>query len=86
MLCCRKLSLARNIKCDTCQGKGTKSGRTYTCEVRRCQIVILAACCILVTSKLHSLAWQKAAGCAAPAVFSRMLMVLEGGQDQLHGH
>ena len=29
----RKLSLARNIKCDTCQGRGTKSGRQYTCEV-----------------------------------------------------
>ncbi|CAL8469236.1 g8777 [Coccomyxa elongata] len=28
----RKLSLARNIKCDTCQGRGTKSGRQYTCE------------------------------------------------------
>ncbi|CAK0784305.1 hypothetical protein CVIRNUC_007509 [Coccomyxa viridis] len=28
----RKLSLARNVKCDACQGKGTKSGRQYTCE------------------------------------------------------
>ena len=31
---CRKLSLARNVKCDACQGKGTKSGRQYTCEVQ----------------------------------------------------
>ncbi|KAK9803693.1 hypothetical protein WJX73_001266 [Symbiochloris irregularis] len=29
----RKLSLARNIKCETCSGSGTKSGRRYTCEV-----------------------------------------------------
>lgn len=29
----RKLSLARNIKCDTCSGSGTKSGRRYQCEV-----------------------------------------------------
>ena len=28
----RKLSLSRNIKCDTCRGSGTKSGRRYTCE------------------------------------------------------
>ena len=31
----RKLSLARNVKCESCQAKGTKSGRQYTCEVRR---------------------------------------------------
>ncbi|KAL3149322.1 hypothetical protein ABBQ32_002130 [Trebouxia sp. C0010 RCD-2024] len=29
----RKLSLSRNIKCDTCGGKGTKSGKRYQCEV-----------------------------------------------------
>ncbi|KAL3133035.1 hypothetical protein ABBQ38_006941 [Trebouxia sp. C0009 RCD-2024] len=28
----RKLSLSRNIKCDTCSGKGTKSGKRYQCE------------------------------------------------------
>lgn len=29
----RKLSLSRNIKCDTCGGSGTKSGKRYQCEV-----------------------------------------------------
>lgn len=29
----RKLSLSRNIKCDTCGGQGTKSGKRYPCEV-----------------------------------------------------
>ena len=29
----RKLSLSRNIKCDTCGGCGTKSGKRYQCEV-----------------------------------------------------
>ena len=29
----RKLSLSRNIKCDTCSGSGTKSGKRYQCEV-----------------------------------------------------
>ena len=35
----RKLSLSRNIKCDTCGGSGTKSGKRYQCEVG-------CACCI----------------------------------------
>lgn len=30
----RKLSLSRNIKCDTCGGSGTKSGKRYQCDVR----------------------------------------------------
>ena len=30
----RKLSLARNIKCDLCAGRGTKSGKQYPCSVR----------------------------------------------------
>ena len=39
---CRKLSLARNIKCDTCSGSGTKSGRRYTCEVSHVfQVLVL---------------------------------------------
>lgn len=29
----RKLSLSRNIKCDTCGGSGTKSGKRYQCDV-----------------------------------------------------
>lgn len=29
----RKLSLSRNIKCDTCGGNGTKSGKRYQCDV-----------------------------------------------------
>jgi DnaJ family protein A protein 2 len=29
----RKLSLSRNVKCETCTGSGTKSGRRYQCEV-----------------------------------------------------
>ena len=33
----RKLSLSRNIKCDTCGGCGTKSGKRYQCEVRHHQ-------------------------------------------------
>ncbi|KAK9837066.1 hypothetical protein WJX81_000009 [Elliptochloris bilobata] len=28
----RKLSLARNIKCDVCAGRGTKSGKQYPCS------------------------------------------------------
>ena len=30
----RKLSLARNIKCEQCAGRGTKSGKQYPCSVR----------------------------------------------------
>ena len=44
LCCCRKLSLARNVKCETCQGKGTKSGRQYTCEVRRWLCGVLVNC------------------------------------------
>lgn len=30
---CRKLSLTRSIKCESCEGTGTKSRRKYQCEV-----------------------------------------------------
>ncbi len=30
----RKLSLQRFVKCDSCKGIGSKSGRKYNCEVR----------------------------------------------------
>ena len=37
----RKLSLSRNIKCDSCTGSGTKSGRRYQCEVRKAALLQL---------------------------------------------
>lgn len=33
----RKLSLSRNVKCSTCSGSCTKSGRKYQCETCRGQ-------------------------------------------------
>lgn len=38
----RKLSLSRNIKCDTCSGSCTKSGRKYQCETCRGQGVTVS--------------------------------------------
>ena len=36
----RKLSLSRNVKCDTCSGSGTKSGKRYQCDVSHLPITI----------------------------------------------
>lgn len=30
----RKLSMSRQLPCDTCRGSGTKSGKKYECQVR----------------------------------------------------
>ena len=39
----RKLSLSRNIKCDTCAGSGTKSGKRYQCDVGYQPDIILSS-------------------------------------------
>lgn len=31
----RKLQMTRSVKCDKCTGSGSRSGRKYSCEVRR---------------------------------------------------
>ena len=46
----RKLSLSRNIKCDTCSGSGTKSGRRYQCEVRQPGSLDILCACMHVVS------------------------------------
>lgn len=43
----RKLSLSRNIKCDTCGGSGTKSGKRYQCDVGHLTSLIFPCCCKL---------------------------------------
>ena len=60
----RKLSLSRNIKCDTCGGCGTKSGKRYQCDVGH-QPDIVSDIPVLMrqVDELHTLTgWNRCVG------------------------
>ena len=74
----RKLSLSRNIKCDTCRGSGTKSGRRYTCEQCHGSGVtvrsLLSQCRQHARSVVMLQAWRQYASASANACADRQYL------------